>query len=414
VLAAIEPSLEALQAHARQKLPGYMVPTALVRLDALPLTSNGKVDRDALPPPDSAPSGCGASFVAPRDALELRLAKIWEAVLHVRPVGVRDSFFDLGGHSLLAVRLLVEIERVMHQQLPLATLFRAPTVEQLARMLRDEGWAAASGALVPIQPGGSRPPLFCLHPHEGHVLPYRSLARHLGSDQPLYGIEARHEEILSRPGLGIETLAARYIRDIRTLKAEGPYFLIGWCFGGVLAFETARQLEAAGQRVAFLGLLESQQPHGLRQSRFARGFRRVRHRVSFEMSNIFALAGRDRLEYLAGRCKRLAGAASRRFARLLGRESALDGAIRGVQERHLAAVRGYVPRVYSGTLHLFHPRNADPDLGWTGFAAGGIRVHDVPRVGHVDPNMFGESRVRVLADRLRACLDEAQTAVAAR
>jgi thioesterase domain-containing protein len=171
----------------------------------------------------------------------------------------------------------------------------------------------------------------------------------------------------------------------------------------------AQQLRAAGQPVAFLGLIESRRPSALTSWWVARG-RRIRRRVRFEVANVRALTGRERRRYLAERSEKVAGVVARGAARLLGREAVLDREIRGMQARHLAALRRYVPRIYPGRLDLFHPAKTDADLGWTHLAGGGMHVHDVPAAGHVNPNMFGEARVRLLAERLRACLDEAHGA----
>src|SRR5947199_4541693 len=153
-----------------------MVPSLFVVLEKLPLSPTGKVDRGALPSTNGFMPKSARGFAAPSDELELKLTRIWEKVLNVRPVGVDDNFFDLGGHSLLAVRLFAQIEKSFAKNLPLATLFQAPTVKQLARVLRDEGWQAAWSSLVMIQ-GGSRQPFFCVHAAGGNVLEYRDLAR---------------------------------------------------------------------------------------------------------------------------------------------------------------------------------------------------------------------------------------------
>ena len=188
-----------LRRFLRQSLPDYMVPAILLMVDALPLTPNGKVDRRALPAPEKSRLEAGSSSVIPRDALELQLTKIWEEVLRIEPVSLRDNFFELGGDSLLAVRLFVQIDKAFGQKLPLATLFQAPTVEQLANVLRQEEWSLSWSALVAIQPRGSQPPFFCVHAHGGEVLIFKDLAKHLGPDQPFYGLQALRAEWRSSP-----------------------------------------------------------------------------------------------------------------------------------------------------------------------------------------------------------------------
>ena len=168
-----------------------MVPVAIVSLERFPLTPNGKVDRKALPAPARSTAEMSFTSAASRDSLDLQLIKLWEKVLNVRPVGLRDNFFDLGGNSLVAVRLFSEMRKLFGRSFPLSVLFQAPTVEKLADMIRKGGWSPQWTSLVPIQPGGSKPPFFCVHGGGGNVLIYRELARHLGEDYPFYGLQAR-------------------------------------------------------------------------------------------------------------------------------------------------------------------------------------------------------------------------------
>jgi amino acid adenylation domain-containing protein/non-ribosomal peptide synthase protein (TIGR01720 family) len=253
------PGAAELRAHLRARLPEYMVPSAFVAMDALPLTSRGKLDRRALPEPETAREE--GSYVAPRDALELRLAGLWEELLGVRPVGVRDDFFALGGHSLLALRLVAAAERLTGRRVPMATLLAGPTVEQLARELQG-GEAPPSGPLVPIQPSGGARPLFFVHAAGGGVVGYAALGRHLGAGQPLYGLQSRGVEGEEPPHVRIEEMAADYLAQLRAVQGEGPYRLGGWSMGGLVAFEMARQLEAAGDEVELLALVDPTPPSG--------------------------------------------------------------------------------------------------------------------------------------------------------
>jgi len=252
------PSAGELRTHLRARLPEHLVPSAFVALDALPLTPHGKLDRRALPAP--GPAHGQAASVAPRDALELRLAQLWEALLGVRPVGVRDDFFALGGHSLLALRLLASVERMAGRRLPLAALLSAPTVEQLARALRAEAAPPASGALVPVQPAGGARPLFFVHAAGGGVAAYAALARHLGPGQPFYALQARGLEGEAPPRLRVEEMAADYLAQLRTVQPGGPYRLGGWSMGGLVAFEMARLLQARGEAVELLALVDPPAP----------------------------------------------------------------------------------------------------------------------------------------------------------
>ncbi|HEU4558931.1 MAG TPA: alpha/beta fold hydrolase, partial [Longimicrobium sp.] len=247
-----------LRAHLRERLPESMVPSAFVSLNALPLTSSGKVDRGALPAPAAVRGE--RPYVAPRDALELRLARLWEEVLGVGAAGVRDDFFDVGGHSLAALRLLAAVERFTGLRVPMATLLAAPTVESLARALRAHEALSAPGPLVLIQPSGAGRPLFFVHAAGGNVASYAGLARHLGTGQPFYALQSRGLEGEEPPPLRVEDMAADYLAQLRAVQGEGPYRLGGWSIGGLVAFEMARMLAAAGERVDLLALVDTRAP----------------------------------------------------------------------------------------------------------------------------------------------------------
>ena len=228
-----------LRRFLQQRLPDALLPTTFVRLDALPRTPVGKLDQAALvSAPQRVGPGHADTYVAPRDLWELRLARLWEELLDVHPVGVTDNFFDLGGHSLLAVRLQLRVQEEFGPELPLAILFQESTIEALARRLRGPAPAAAWSPLVPIQVGGGEPP-FCVHPVGGHVGCYAPLARHLGSDQPFYGLQAAGLEGDQEPGDEVEAMAARYLAAVRAVQPHGPYRLGGWSFGGLVAFAMA-------------------------------------------------------------------------------------------------------------------------------------------------------------------------------
>jgi amino acid adenylation domain-containing protein len=247
-----------LRTYLRERLPEAMVPSAFVTLDALPLTPSGKVDVRALPAPEGVRDE--RPYVAPRDALELRLARLWEEVLDAGEVGVRDDFFDVGGHSLAALRLLAAVERLTGVRVPMATLLATPTVENLARVLRAGEALSASGPLVPIQPAGDARPLFLVHAAGGNVASYAALARHLGPGQPLYGLQSRGIEGDDPSPAGIEEMAADYLAQLRAVQGAGPYRLGGWSMGGLVAFEMARILAAAGEEVELLALVDTRAP----------------------------------------------------------------------------------------------------------------------------------------------------------
>ena len=248
-------SPEELRSFLSERLPAYMVPSVWMELDAFPLTPNGKVDRKALPAPDRNRSQPAETLVAPRDESELQLAKIWEKVLGIRNIGMEDNFFDLGGHSLLAVRLFTEVEKVFGKNLPMMTLFQAPTVGQLAGIIRQEGFTTPWSSLAPIKPGGSKPPFFCVHGCTGRVLHLYDLGRLLGPEQPFYGLSALGFEKGQVLHTQIEEMAAHYIKEIQTIQSNGPYFIGGAGFGCTIVLEMAHQLESQGQDLGLIVLL---------------------------------------------------------------------------------------------------------------------------------------------------------------
>ncbi|HEY7767045.1 amino acid adenylation domain-containing protein, partial [Longimicrobium sp.] len=220
-----------LREHLRGELPEYMVPAAFVALERLPLTPSGKLDRRALPAPEYGVAEGG--LMEPRNYVEVQLIQIWEELLGVRAIGATQSFFDLGGNSLLALRLFSRVNRRFGCDLPVATLFAGATVRQMAAAILAQDASAARAPVVALQPDGSLPPLFCVHATDREVLSYVSLVRHLGAEQPVYGVRDLGED-LSRP---LTRLAAEHVQEIRSVQPEGPYYLAGWSFGGLVAFE---------------------------------------------------------------------------------------------------------------------------------------------------------------------------------
>jgi thioesterase domain-containing protein/acyl carrier protein len=397
-----------LRTFLREKLPDYMVPSAYVMLDALPLNPSGKVDRLALPVPDKARPELEGTFVAPRTPLEFTIAEIWQDVLGMDRMSVYDNFFDLGGHSLLAVRLFAQIEKTFGKRLPLAVLFEAPTIEQLTNVLRQEEWSAPWTSLVAIQPGGSRPPFFCIHGHDGHVFYFRDLARLLGPEQPFYGLQALGLDGKQARHTRVEEMAAHYLKELQTLQPEGPYFLGGYCFGGRVAFEMAQQLCAQGQTVALLALLNAFAPGHPQPLPHTTVFGRVAQMINHYWRDLKRLQPEERLPYI--RVKRRSTQSylkmiARKYVRAIG--GLLLPPLRQSHETNHYRLQDYVGNVYPGKMTLFRASiqpiryYRDPQMGWGGLAAGGLEIYEVPSY---DGSIVQEPCVRVLAERLKACL----------
>ncbi|RYZ36779.1 MAG: non-ribosomal peptide synthetase, partial [Myxococcaceae bacterium] len=400
------PSQEALRAFLKTKLPEYMLPTAFLALERLPLTLNGKLDRRALPAPEASRGELEQAFILPRDALELEVARAFEEVLEVHPIGVRSHFFELGGHSLLAVRLLAVLARRTQKRVPLGVLFQAPTVERLATALRTE--AGPGSPLLPLQREGSRRPFFCVHPVGGNVLAYAELARRLGPDQPFYGLQSQGLDGIQPPLESVEEMAACYIEALRTVQPDGPYRLGGWSMGGVVAFEMARQLERRGERVELLALIDPSPA-----------------RTGPDASDD---ATPDTVERFAGDLGRITGLQlptppeGTRPEELLqavleeGRKHGVLIPEAGLPEMrtlfqvfsaNTRALRRYVPGRIDGPLTVLRAVDAIDfapvrrDRGWGGTCGGGVELHEVPGDHY---SLLQPPRVQALAERLKALL----------
>jgi glycosyltransferase involved in cell wall biosynthesis/thioesterase domain-containing protein/acyl carrier protein len=255
-------ALEALRAYLLAKLPEYMVPAAYVRLDRMPLSHNGKLERKALPAPDSC-AYLQDDYEAPAGPVEEKLARIWAGLLGLERIGRNANFFDLGGHSLLAVRMLTLIEGEFGHSLNLTSLFKAPSIASLSLLLQQGGSPSIGSAyVVSIQPDGPKSPLFSILT----PMRYRNIARHLGNNQPVIGLELFNPaKPLEMKYSRMEDAASECVRLIRETQPQGPYALIGWCAAGVLAFETAQQLAQMGDEISFIGVIDGWAPDYVRR-----------------------------------------------------------------------------------------------------------------------------------------------------
>ena len=375
-------SVPELRAFLKRTLPDFMIPSTFVWLDSFPLTPNGKLDRAALPLARDGRPASERGSVAPRGTSEAKLVSIFERVLDLRPVGVTDNFFDLGGNSLLAVRLLAQIEKATGRSLPLSMIFQAQTVEEMAATLEDENAPLSRSSLVAIQSGGWRPPLYLVHCWNGSGFEYRGLAPYLGPDQPLYGIAPQGLDGRLTPHDRVEDMAAHYIQAIREIQPEGPYYLGGWSLGGTVAFEMARQLQAGGQKVAFLALVDTRCSSGDRPAlRPPRGRARpsfIWQRLMFHVAAVRRLEPKRRFQYLVRRSR---GGVLWVWQRLRALHVSTRDA---VADAHRRAVQNYVPKQYEGSVTVFRASGSwspdlftDPYLGWGEICTGELDLVEV-------------------------------------
>jgi amino acid adenylation domain-containing protein/FkbH-like protein len=358
------------------------------------------------------------NFIAPTNPLERRLCELWQDLLHVEPVGIRDDFFDLGGHSLLAVRLFAEIQKITGRKLPLVTLFQAPTIEHLAAILsRSE---SADSLLVPIQAHGDKPPLFLVHGAGGDVLwGYANLALHLPQDQPVYGIKSSTQGA-TEAHLQLEEMARDYLQAVRCRQPEGPYFLGGYCFGGNVAYEMARQLRLQGQSVELVVLIDTAPANvGYEKLtwwrpgfawRFARNFR-------FWLADFRALRAEDRRNFALRKLRWIGRKLRHRIG--LGSDKDrfdLEEVIDPRQfpeyelalwQLHLEALVAHVERPYAGRVALLRTRgqslfcSLEEDFCWGKLVKGGVLVKEIPGSHE---NIFMGHNVQILASELTKLL----------
>lgn len=414
--AGTTPTPTELRDFLSQRLPSQMVPSLFVVLEKLPLSANGKIDRAALPAGNGNLQANRERVLAPQDKLEVKLQRIWEKVLGVSPVGMDDNFFELGGHSLLAVRLFAQIEKTLERNLPLATLFQAPTIRLLAEVLRQEGWNAPWSSLVLLNRGGNRRPFFCVHAAGGNVLEYHALAQFLGADQPFYGFQALGLDGKQAPHTSIKEMATHYINEMREVQPHGPYLIGGRSSGGTIAYEMACQLLDQGEQVELLALLDTY-PAGYFKLLPGAGSRRWLHlvkKIQSHAHNLRQLGAQQKVAYLTDKLKYAPAKTKHKIYRRafklyqrLGRR--LPAVLRNIEELNFAAVKDYVPRVYAGAATLFLASDDltaayDVEEGWQGLVAGGLRKIRVPG-NHLD--IVKDPHVRTLAEKLRACLDQA-------
>jgi thioesterase domain-containing protein/acyl carrier protein len=377
-----------LREYLKKQLPDYMVPADFVFVESFPLTPNGKVDRRALPEPETISLDAAADFVAPRDEFEAKMARLWAQVLGKESVGVRDNFFELGGHSLLALRLTGRIEKEFGRKLTLTALIQAPTVEDMARLVRQD--ETAWSPLVALQAAGKKPTFYFVHGLGGTVMRFHELSRHI-TDRPFLCFQAQGIDgalpVLDR----VDAMADLYCEHLQKAQPDGPYYLGGYSFGGLVAVEMARRLADAGQEVALLALVDtyfvSQQANSSLVGKFLS--------LSFE----------QKLAYAKKRATRYGRGIKRRIDAL-----SLPAAVKAVREACAVAERNYRPAEVSVPMTLFRAsekalRGIDGAAnGWRKYAVGGLEIQEVDG-DH--GNILNEPNVRQLAEMLRARLDQA-------
>jgi amino acid adenylation domain-containing protein len=405
-----------LRSFLQARLPAFMVPASFVALEKLPLSANRKVDRGALAAlPAQAPALAvdeRAPLPArPLDLLEYQLSHLFEEVLGVARVRPDDNFFDVGGSSLLAVRVLARIETILGKTVSMQAFFSAPSVTRLAALLRTDGWAPSLDTLVPLQPHGSEAPFFCVHAFIGDVC--RGLAGRFTFGHPFYGLQPRGLDGLEAPLVSVEEMATYYIEQLRRVMPRGPYYVGGYCFGGVVAFEMARQLRQAGDEVAMLAVIDSA-PSNVPQRGLGSKLRAAANRGLYALEKVADIPRspnptaevRKMITRIATRASLRARGGGSGLEAMRARMEGLEAwpvAYQRIASVHYTALRRYTPRFYDGRVTLIRTNEGlqrwsveDETWGWSQIARD-VDVHRVP--GRHD-EIMNEPHVKEVADVL--------------
>ena len=428
-----------IRSFLQDRLPNYMMPNAFVLLETMPLTPSGKLDRRALPAPDL--STTEAEFVPPTNNTEAKLVEIWSKILNIDPLGIDNNFFELGGHSLLAVKLIAEIEHQFNRKLPLTVLIESPTVRQLAVTLQTSQSDTTFDSIVKLK-SGTRTPLFLVHDADGETILYKNLANHLDPEQTVYGIRPPIQANTGLPMLPtrISEMVAYYVKEIRRVQPEGPYLIGGLCAGGVLAFEIACQLQAEGEEVPLVAVIDAISPQGIgdkyinvnsdRSQSFLKALKSSEKNSLKSIINLVKTASSkvaNLVRYeVSSRTKKLTDNLKIKLSRYCrDRDLAIPQFCQNVSLRSIYtyAEGDYIqaqPSVYQGQLTLWRATEKldidnpaiddtpailevkDPLLGWGDLASQGVAVHDIPG-GH--SSMLQEPNVRTMAEKLQPYID---------
>ncbi len=372
----------------QETLPDYMVPTDFVNMAQLPVTPNGKVDRNALPKPAALLRSAEGGAANPATDLEKRIAAIWTDALGLEAVGIHDDFFELGGHSMIAVQVMTRLEKETGKRLPLSTLMTYPTIHKLAQLLQAEKQPAPWKSLVPIKPQGSKAPIYIIHGIGLNLLNFNSLVAYMDAEQPIYGLQARGLDGIDEPLDNMEAIAACYNAEVLEQNPTGPYAIAGYSFGGYVALEMARQLKAMGKEVKLLAMFdtnaqESTVSHSW-PSRIGRKVIRQFPKAIWILQSFIrqpAMTANYQWQFLKHHTKKLLG-----LTGLHTQPQPEEGfeALNRIIEKHEIAYQNYVMKPYDGVVDLFKAKvrvyfvEDNKFLGWKKYALKGVRVHSVP------------------------------------
>ncbi|MEM9820677.1 MAG: amino acid adenylation domain-containing protein, partial [Bacteroidota bacterium] len=406
--------VNAIKRYLKGKLPEYMIPSAFVEMQQFPLTSSLKVDRKKLPVPDYNRDDLEIGFLAPRTTSEKSLAKMWSKLLGIKELGINDNFFELGGHSLIAVNMMAKIEQQFDRKLPLSILLKNATIKRLAYLLDQKEETFEFNSLVPIKSTGSKVPIYLIHGAGLHVLMFQTLATHMDEEQPIYALQARGLNGEAAPLDRIESIAAHYITEILQQNPDGPYALAGYSFGGLIAFEMAKQLEEMGKEVVLLGMFDTVVRTHLSGEKKEQSYYRQLADLGKKMAWNLSLITKDpipNLRYkshvLKRKLKRWKWSFTHNEQAVLPDQATDHKAL--VDRMNQIAFENYKIQPWNREIHLFRAQEQRffledfEFLGWKPFALGGVITHEVPG-DHL--TLFDAPHGVHFAKVLQECLDQ--------
>ncbi|MGN7205929.1 amino acid adenylation domain-containing protein [Pedobacter sp. SAFR-022] len=370
--------------YAGELLPPFMVPEQFVGLKKFPLTPNGKIDRKMLPKVESKRMEAESTGELPSTENELLVAAIWAEALGLENLKVTDDFFELGGHSLLAMKVMVAIEKRTGKRLPLATLFDNSTLGKMALQLEEDKPKMAWSALVPIRTSGSKKPLFLVHGGGMNILVFKSLSSYFDKDQPIYGIQALGLNYEMDVPDSIEKIVEKYLEEMLTVQADGPFMLVGYSLGGILVYEMARQLSAMGKEVSMVGVIDTYASTGedlTDTKQLLKKVTRQFNKVPF-FTKSFLNYPAETLSYQKTILKRkLKGALK---AETTDRQFELSDYEAEIYERYSTALSKYKLAADDIEVTLFRAKKRlyylddNQYLGWKLYAKKGVKIWEVP------------------------------------
>lgn len=402
-----ELSAHELTQRLRRRLPAYMVPAKYISMESPPLNTNGKIDRQALPDPDGFPDlPAERGRRAPCTPTEATLLRIWTRTLGTTDIGLDDEFLELGGQSVLAVRMFDEIHRSLMVDLPLASLFETPTIASLAKHIDDLRGSSSQHwtTVVPIQPRGSLPPIFCVSGIGGNPITFVAIAAALGDQQPFYGLQHRGVDGRLRPHTSIRGMAEEFVDDIRAVQPRGPYVLAGYSAGGLAAYDMAQLLTDSGEQVDMLILFDTVNPLLANWSQA--------ERVGAHWANLCAGGPRYVAERAADRISRMVAVTTMWTRAKLATRWPYRFRLDALHRAVIQAESAYVPRSYTGDVLLiqsaerFSPRRgigqrSDESNGWRQYVEGRLEIFTVP-AGHL--HMMDGAAAQLAAAEVRRTL----------